>query len=96
MSAVLQLKRGNMRDDVSRVQDPDSRGHRIMLKWAPYRRDARRVIDAPRDGKMAWKDRAEIAFDAEPEWVVPVDRAIASHAAYARASGSAPGDTDAF
>jgi hypothetical protein len=66
------------RDDVSRVQDPDCRGHHLLIKWAPYRRDAKRMIDAPKDGKMPWKDRESVAFDAEPEWVVPVDRAIAS------------------
>lgn len=49
-----------------------------MLAWAPFRRDARRIIDAPKDVKMAWKDRESVAFDAEPEWVVPVDRAVAS------------------
>lgn len=63
---------------ITRVQEPDCRGHRVMLDWAPYRRDARRVVDAPKDVKMAWKDRGDVAFDAEPPWVVPVDRAVAS------------------
>jgi hypothetical protein len=75
MAAVMKER---PRDDVTRIQDPDRRGHRIMQAWAPYRRDAKRVIDAPKDSKMAWKDRADVAFDAEPPWVVPVDRAIAS------------------
>lgn len=75
MAAVMHER---PRCDVSRVQDPDSRGHRIMLRWAPYRRDAKRVIDAPQIEHMPWKDREPVAFDAEPDWVVPVDRAVAS------------------
>jgi hypothetical protein len=27
---------------------------------------------------MPWNDREPVAFDAEPDWVVPVDRAVAS------------------
>jgi hypothetical protein len=75
MAAVIQQRPTY---EVCRIQDPDCRGHRVMQAWAPYRRDAKRMIDAPHDGRMAWKDREAVAFDAEPEWVVPVDRAIAS------------------
>ena len=68
-----------MRDEIEgRIRDPDCRGHRVMVKWAPYRRDARRIIDAPRDVKMPWSERLAVAFDAEPEWVVLVDRALAT------------------
>lgn len=77
MAAVLR-ERGHMRDDVVRIQDPDCRGHRVLKDWAPYRRDAKRIIDAPHDARMGWKQRLDVARDAEPEWVVPVDQAIAS------------------
>jgi hypothetical protein len=73
MSAVM-VQRD--RPDVSRIQDPDCRGHYVMQRWAPYRRDAKRVIDAPHDAKMGWKQRLDVAKDAEPEWVVPVDKGL--------------------
>jgi hypothetical protein len=61
--------------DVSRVQDPDCRGHRVMQAWAPYRRDTA-LHDIPDGAKMGWKERLDVAKEAEPEWVVLVDRAI--------------------
>lgn len=63
---------------IDRIRDPDCRGHLIMQRWAPYRRDAKRLIDAPKGVHMAWNQRLDIAKDAEPEWVVPVDRVVAS------------------
>ncbi len=75
MAAVMQIRPTY---DVCRIQEPDCRGHRVMQAWAPFRRDARRIIDAPHIEHMGWKEREAVAFEAEPEWVVPVDRAVAS------------------
>lgn len=74
MSAVLT----EARDRDYRVRDPDCRGHRVMMAWAPYRRDAKRIMDAPHIERMPWSERLELAFDAEPPWVVQADRAVAS------------------
>lgn len=62
---------------IDRARDPDCRGHYVMMRWAPFRRDARRIIDAPRDVHMAWSERQDVAKEAEPPWVVAVDRALA-------------------
>lgn len=75
MAAVMQASRDEF---IDRIRDPDCRGHRVMVWWAPYRRDAKRIVDAPKGGHMAWGERLDIAKDAEPEWVVTVDRALAA------------------
>lgn len=55
--------------------EPEGRGHELLQTWALYRRDASRH-DEPRVERMAWKEQLPRAFDAEPAWIVLVDRAI--------------------
>jgi hypothetical protein len=55
------------------------------MAWAPYRRDGDR-IGLPRVSNGSWSERLDVAKDAEPPWVVLVDRALAGliriHAVY--------------
>lgn len=78
MSAVVRER--NVKDSIARWHgwQPEGRGHSLLDKWAPYRRDASRHTLPDRPGPMSWDEPLERAFDAEPEWVVLVDRALAT------------------
>lgn len=56
---------------------PQGRGHELLERWAPYRRDAKRSTQPKDAAVMAWSEPLEKAFDGEPDWVVLVDRAVA-------------------
>ena len=77
MSAVMVHRVG--RAEIARWHgwEPEGRGHALMQEWALYRRDAGRSTLPDRPGPMSWDEQLERAFDAEPEWVVLVDRALA-------------------
>jgi hypothetical protein len=54
--------------------EPCGRGHELMLTWAPYRRggnDTRSPV-----ASLGWSEPLDKSTDAEPFWVVLVDREI--------------------
>lgn len=56
------------------AQEIDGRGNELLTFWAPYRRggnDTRSPV-----ASMGWHEQLDRAMDAEPPWLVMVDREI--------------------
>jgi hypothetical protein len=62
--------------EIPRSDEIIGRGNDLMQTWALYRRDASRA-PLPHIDRMPWSERLDKAMDAEPEWVILIDRMIA-------------------
>ncbi len=54
--------------------EPEGRGNDLLKLWAPYRRGGERSRSPV--ASVGWTEQLAKAFDAEPFWLVMVDREI--------------------